>query len=208
MMATIIYNAADEAVARQIEADVRADDRADIAQSVVVVVSPEAVGDRSVLAAIDEALDQNRHIVPVIARAAALPRPVEHLEPVDFTEAYDYEGLRARLSAAPGEFHMKVRTARVAAANRRAGLVVGVLALVMFIAGLYLVGVLGVQAPAREYAYVETEIVLTRNYFIDQALPRSTEDAVNFLATVEAARPTLRPLLVATATAAARQGGD
>ena len=50
---------------------------------------------------------------------------------------------------------------------------------------------------------METEIIQTRNAYIDDALPRSTDDALNFQATIDAAAPTLRPLLVATASAVA-----
>src|SRR5690606_15936689 len=111
----------------------------------------------------------------------------------------------ARLSASSGELQMKVHTPKTVTGNRRVGLVVAFFAIVMFLAGIYGVGVMGLQAPADEYNAVETEIVQTRNAYIDAALPRSTEDAVNFQATVDGAAPTLRPMLVATATALAEE---
>ncbi len=203
-MTTFIYHPSDQQLAQRLQADLTEPASA----AVVVIVSAQAARDAALLAQIDQALDQNRQVIPVLAEKVALPKPIEHLDPVDFSAQYALAELQDRLQDAPGEFHMKVLTRATAASNRRAGAVMGVVVLMMFVAGLYLVGVLGVQAPAREYAYVETEIILTRNYFVDQALPHSTEDAQNFQATVDAARPTLRPILIATATAAAADNAD
>ena len=75
----------------------------------------------------------------------------------------------------------------------------------MFLAALYGIGVLGIQAPQEEYDQTVTQVVATRNAFIEAALPRSTEDAIVFAATVEGAATALQPLLAATATA--RAGG-
>jgi hypothetical protein len=132
-----------------------------------------------------------------------LPKLIEHLEIVDFTQGYNREALVARFSEPASTLHMKVHTPATQVSNRRAAYVIAAIVLVMFLSGVYLVGVLGVQAPAEEYDLVETEIIQTRDYYIDSVLPRSTEDALNFQATVDASRPTLRPVLIATATAVA-----
>jgi hypothetical protein len=89
----------------------------------------------------------------------------------------------------------------VRAANRRAGLIVGLAALAVFIGGLYLIGVAGLRPPEDEFYNMETREYVTRNAFIDQALPRGTEDALEFEATYEHARDALKPYLAATATA-------
>jgi hypothetical protein len=201
MMATIVFNPGDAAIAERIRADLTviiSDENLSI-----FVWSPQAAADPDIQAAVADAIDQHRHIVPVLVQAAPLPRLIEHLEPVDFSEGYDFDRLIARLAASPNELQMKVLSPGTVANNRRIGLIVAFFAMGMFLAGLYGVGVMGLQAPAEEYAAVETEIIQTRNAYIDAALPRSTEDALNFQATVDAAAPTLRPLLVATATAIA-----
>lgn len=200
-MATIVFNPGDAAIAERIRADLTviiSDENLSI-----FVWSPQAAADPDIQAAVADAIDQHRHIVPVLVQAAPLPRLIEHLEPVDFSEGYDFDRLIARLAASPNELQMKVLSPGTVANNRRIGLIVAFFAMGMFLAGLYGVGVMGLQAPAEEYAAVETEIIQTRNAYIDAALPRSTEDALNFQATVDAAAPTLRPLLVATATAIA-----
>ncbi|MBZ0294278.1 MAG: toll/interleukin-1 receptor domain-containing protein [Anaerolineae bacterium] len=195
----VIYAPSDSEIAKRIEADFGSQPE----QDVILLVSPAANEDAQVRAALDQALDNNRRIIPVLVQAAPLPKSVEHLEAVDFTHGYNADLLRERLAEDDGIFHMKVHTSQVRSSNRRSGTVFALLAVLMFLMGLYLVGVLGVQAPADEYNYVETEIILTRDYYVDQALPRSTEDAANFQATVDSARPTLRPVLIATATAVA-----
>lgn len=202
-MTTFLYSPSDQALAQRIQADLAAQPTS----ADVVIVSSQSARDPEVLAKLDQALDQNREIIPVLAENVPLPKLIEHLTPVDFSTSYAIDELKSRLQTA-SEFHMKVLTPSTAVSNRRAGIVVGVIAVVMFAAGLYLVGVVGVQAPQEEFDYVETEIILTRDYYVDEALPRSTEDAANFQATVDAARPTLRPVLIATATAAAASEGE
>lgn len=198
-MAIIVNHPTDSALAERLRADLAAITE----PAVVVLVSAKASHDAAFEGALIEAIEGNQRIIPVLVEAVPLPPLIEHLRPVDFSEDYAIDDLVARLEAAPGEMHMKVHTPRTMASNRRVGVVVGVMALIMFVVGLYGVGVLGLQAPAEEYEAVETEIIQTRNAYIDAALPRSTEDAASFQATVENAAPTLRPILAATATAIA-----
>lgn len=197
----LIYHPSDSTLVARLEADFA--QHPDLAHAIMIVLSPQALDDGAVNMGMLEALDQNLRIIPVLAQPTALPRLIEHLEVVDFTKGYDRQALEARLRESMNDFHMKVRTPAVKASNRRAAWVVGIVALAMFLIGVYAVGVLGLRPPQEEYDLVETEIILTRDFYIDSALPRSTEDALNFPATVDAARPTLRPLLIATATAAA-----
>lgn len=200
-MAAIVYHPADSALAERIRADLSGASGSE--NVAIIVLSPQAAADAAVQAALAGAIDQNQHIIPVLAKPVPLPRLIEHMEPLDFSAGYDRDRLAARLAASSVELQMKVLTPKTVGSNRRVGLVVAFFAIVMFAAGIYGVGVMGLQAPAREYNAVETEIIETRNAYIDAALPHSTEDALNFQATVDAAAPTLRPLLVATASAIA-----
>ncbi len=200
---TIINHRADAALATRIQNDLPRD--LNSANHLIVILSPQAIEDSAVQNAIIEALDQNKLIVPVLAQTTPLPSLIENLEAVDFRGGYNLETLVQRLSTSDKNLHLKVHTPAVKNSNRRAAYVIAAIVLVMFVGGLYMVGVLGVQMPAEEYDTVETEIVQTRNFYVDSVLPRSTEDALNFQATVDAARPTLRPVLIATATAIAGQ---
>jgi len=200
---TILYHQADAALASRLQNDLPRDLNND--SQIIAILSPQAVADSVIQNTINEALDQNKRIVPVLAQATALPKLIEHLEAVDFTKNYNLESLMAKLSAPTASLHMKVRTPAVNTSNRRAAYVIAAIVFVMFLGGIYLVGVMGIQAPTEEFNNVETEIIQTRDYYVDSVLPRSTEDALNFQATVDAARPTLRPILIATATAVAGQ---
>lgn len=200
----IAFSEADAALAQRIQRDAQA---LEAAGALVVIVSAATAGDGAVRQRIEAARDRGETVVPVLAGQAALPRLIEHIAPVDFSQGYDFTALAERLQAPAAPLQMKVLTPAARATNRRAAVLFVLLALFMFGVGLYMVGVLGLQAPAEEYNAVETEIILTRNSFIEAALPHSTEDALNFAATAAAAPPTLRPLLVATATAAANADG-
>lgn len=196
---TVTFAPADAALAQQIQAD--ASRLPATRDTLIAVIAPDPGVQQAILAA----LDADHAIVPVLTGSAILPKLIEHLPAVDFTQGYNFAVLAERVQAAQtaDALHMKVRTPSVQAANRRAGYVVAVAAIIMFVVGLYGVGVLGIQRPEDEYDLVETEVILTRDGYIDAALPRSTEDAANFEATVRAAAPTLRPILAATATALA-----
>ncbi|MGQ9888856.1 MAG: hypothetical protein ACUVSX_10250 [Aggregatilineales bacterium] len=199
----IVFNEADAALAARIQRDLETCPDLAASGALVVIASAAALSDPTVRRRIETARDRGELVVPVLAEAAPLPRLIEHIAPVDFTKGYDFAALAECLRAPAAPLQMKVLTPAARAANRRAAVVFAVLALIMFALGLYGVGVLGLQAPTQEYNQVETEIILTRNGYIEAALPRSTDDALNFQATVNAARPTLRPLLIATATALA-----
>lgn len=200
---TIIYHAADAALANRLQKDLSKELNGD--NNLIVILSPQASTDSAIQNALFQANDQNKRIVPVLARETALPSLIEHLEPVDFTKDYNLDTLIERLTAPADALHLKVRTPAVNTSNRRAAYVIAAVVFVMFLGGLYLVGVMGIQAPAEEFNNVETEIIQTRDYYVDSVLPRTTEEALNFQATVDAARPTLRPILIATATAVAGQ---
>lgn len=168
------------------------------------VLSPAANADADVQAAITAALDAGQHIIPVLAKTAPLPRLIDHLAALDFSENYDTAALLAYAAAltAPGARRpLKVITPRVRQSNRRIGAWLGGLALLWFIIGLILVGVYGLQAPREEFNMVDTLEAATVQSAISRSLPRTTEDAANFPMTVQAAPTAQRPLLEATATA-------
>lgn len=169
---------------------------------------PKNEPDPVVMNAIITALDNGQHIIPVLAKPMPLPRLIDNLMYVDFSSAYPLDALHKRieqLSEPDAPRPLKTLTPKVRRANQRAGWVVGVIALVIFVTGLYAVAVLGLRRPDAEFQMVETERVNERNTLIgptlDAFLPRSTEDALSFSSTVEALPTRLRPFIAATATA-------
>ncbi len=202
-MATITYHPADAQLAQRIEADTTEA----VTDDAIIILSPSAVTDSTIEAAIVTALENNQRVIPVLATETALPRMIEHLEPLDFSRGYQPAQLAARLNEpVTGELHLKVRTPQTIARNRRTGLIVSVVSLIVFIVALYAVGVLNIMVPAEEYEAIETQVVETRSAIMEAAQPRTTEEALNFPSTLEAVAPTARPFVAATATA--RAAGD
>jgi hypothetical protein len=223
-MHTLIYAPADAPSAEQIAAALR-QARVDVidltesaapaldhpAQSALIAVIGAHPDDPALISAITAALDRGQHIIPVQLARAALPKLIDHIVPLDFSESVDLPALRARLdeveSGAAG-IPMRVRTPTVKRANRRAGWFLAALAVGMFAVGIYGVGVLGIQAPRREYDQVNTEVALTTAPIIAaelaeyaRLLPRDGASAVGFESTLRAVPTAYRAFLAGTATA-------
>ena len=168
--------------------------------ALIAVISPASNADRQVQSALNNALDRNIPVVPVLAAPAELPKVIEHLEALDFTQNYDGSALRERLTPHK-RLPLKVLTPAARKNNRRIGLWLALLAILWFVIGLYAVGVLHIQAPLKEFNTVDTMVAVTIQSYLSTNIPRSTADAANFPSTVQAAPSAQRPLLIETATA-------
>jgi hypothetical protein len=207
MRLNLTYAPGDATLAARIQQDLRAagytvHEPAQPNAPLVAVLSPGANTDQAVQNRIIQALDQHQHIIPVFAQTVPLPKLIDHLQPLDFSSSYNFPALTARLDGlATARPPLTVRTPTIRKANRRIGYVLVFLALFWFALGFFLVGGGFVRPPDSEYNAIETEIVLTRNYYLDMNRPRTTEQAANFPATLKAAPTAQRPFLVETATA-------
>ena len=195
-MIEIIHHSADAADAQRLWQQLPQTE----AQATLVLLTAAAADDAQVLAQLERALDEGRRILPLLTEGVNLPALIEHLEPLAPDDA---AGLAQRLAEDEGALPLRVHTPALRSTNRRSAQVILVFVVIMFLAALYGIGVLGIQAPQEEYDQTVTQVVATRNAFIEAALPRSTEDAIVFAATVERAATALQPLLAATATARA-----
>lgn len=172
----------------------------------LALISPASNANESVQTNLTTALDSSQHIIPVMVQSAPLPKWIDHLKPLDFTAGYPLNTLIEQislLSSSNAGLPLKVLTPAARSKNRNSGYWLFALALLWFILGVVLVGFFGIQAPREEYNTINTEVAATIIVIIQGNLPRSTEDALNFPATVQAAPTAQRPLLVATATALA-----
>ncbi len=217
-MITLIYTAADEAPATTIRTELtaRGYPLSDAIQTgrehvTIVLLSPDAIGDPAVQRATEAALDRGQHLIPVLARPVALPDLIDHLAAVDWSGGNDVEALQARLDAAlspDARLPMRARTPAVRAANRRAGLALALLALTIggIVTASLIQGIIGF--PEEEYEAVDTQAAATRDAmiaptmaFLSTMLPRSTEQAAAFPATLDAIPTLMRPFVALTATA-------
>lgn len=218
-MIAITYSAADSSLARRILDDLR-DRGLDVLTEgvmsgqghiLIALLSPQGLVDRAVWRAIEAALDQGQQLLPVLAQPVELPDMISHLQPLDFSRHYDWDALQARLELmlspnAPRA--MRVLTTRTRAANRRAGLVLTIIAAIMFGAAIYMIAVLGLRMPSEEYDQIDTQVALTRDFligptmeYLSTVLPRGTEQAESFRATLDAVPDRLQPFVAGTATA-------
>jgi hypothetical protein len=220
-MLKISYSSNDEALARRImsglrgagyEVDEPDKGQLDSPQDILIVIlSPQANADSALQNHLAEALDTGQHVIPVLAQSTDTPVVIDHLVAVDFSRSYDFAALRravdtALSSEAPRP--LRVPTPAVKRANRRTGLLLGLLALFWFIIGIYGVAVLGIQAPQDEYNAIDTQAAQTQAFFINPELdryglflPGSAEESTNYEATLRAVPTVYRPFMAATATA-------
>jgi len=205
-MLTLTYTAADADLANRLQSDLQNSATANSDRVAIVVLSPQALNDREVTRAIDLALDKGLHILPVLAKPVALPKLIDHLTPLDFSERYDKTALLQRvatLASPEAGLPLRVRTPQVRANNRFYGLALIIIVGGMFVLSLLALGGGVIAFPTQEYATIDVEVTLTIQAYIDELLPRSTQDAVNFPSTLEAAPTRLEPLLREAATAVA-----
>jgi hypothetical protein len=170
---------------------------------VIILLSPVSTRDAGMKSAINQALENYQHILPIIALPVDLPAIIGNLQPLDFSAGYDQPLLLRRvdaLTATDAPRPLTTLTDLKRHANARSGLMLVGVALFIFIGGIILLATRVVGVPEDEFAGVETQIFLTRNYFIDRALPRTSEEAANFEATAQKALPTIQPYLIRTAT--------
>lgn len=211
-MLTLVYNPQDASLAQRVMQDLKAQGfdfkeslTAEKGLILLAVTSPAANTDASVQNVITQAFDNGQHIVLLTAQPAPIPKIMNHLRVFDFSSSsYPLPALaeHLRFLASPeAGSPLKVLTPKTRAKNRGIGIWLTILVLVWFVVGLVVVGFFRIQAPVEEYNTVETEYAATVASIVQQNLPRSTEEAENFPATVQAVTTAQRPVLIQTATA-------
>lgn len=219
-MLTITYAPEDKALAERIQADLTEagytfspDVPSKRDHILLMVVSQAGVVDSTVTAQMIDALEAGQHVIPVQAGEAKLPRLIDNLQPLDFRTGYPIAQLKQQiefLSSPDAPRPMVTLTPSRRRRNRLTGAVIGVAVFVVFSITIYAFVILGLRAPndeiedlqTRDAVLINTEIGAT----LDAAMPVTTEDAVNFGATVEAVPSLVRPFVIRTATAIAPSG--
>lgn len=168
----------------------------------VVLVTPALVNDATIMDEIAAARQSGMRIVPVIIENADFPAGPGDLPPVDMTGKYKRDALIAAI-------RRDDIGATVRGRNRRLFAWVGVVAVVIFAVGLVSIGSGTVRVPVNEFATenaVQQQMIATFQYpTLEGLMPRSTQEAQGFPATVEAASTRDFVGLVTTATAQAAQ---
>jgi len=197
-MLEITFTEGDEAIAYRIRDDVQASNiRVDEPIS-IVLISAAALEDSNVSAAIRKALAQNHKIVPVLLEDMNLPESLRDLNVLDLSDGYKAnQVLGAVRRANIGD--------TVLQSNQRILFYLGSMIVLVFAIsiGALATGIVGFPEEefANEAATREAQIQTLTFPTLDAYMPRSTEDALDFPLTVEAASTRNAPLLAASATA-------
>jgi len=198
-MISITYSADQKALAEKIRDDLGNAGFQPAHPVLIVLVSADSNNDPSVQDEIKKAVDKGFTIIPILTDSIAVPEQLDAYKPLNFSGGYKRASLLTRLSQST-----MTRT-DVKTANRRALSVIGVIAFGMF--ALAIIGIMGgvVAFPVDEYneeatfqaEWVNGLIVETLEY----AQPRTTQDAENFPATLEAVPTRVYLFVRETATA-------
>ena len=204
-MIHITYSREEERLAERI--------RDDLAHSVplsgavlIVLVSRQSLADQHVQAEVEKARAKGIHIVPILTEEVELPARLNDRRPLNFSGGYDSDRLLRRLAQST------MRPDELRRANRRALTVIGGIALLMF--GIALIAIVSgsIAFPVAEYNEEATFQAMWIDGLIRETLenvqPRTTEDALNFPATHEAAPTRLYLYIRETATALPKAGGS
>ena len=216
-MLKLISSSSDQAVAQRILEDFRRRATRSAAKPRcmvtwrILLLSSAALADAALQAALVKALDLSLHIVPVMTQRVTLPKLIDHLDVVDFSDGYDFDVLRKQVDfemSADAPRPVRVLTPKVKRSNRTAGIVLGLIAFGMFAVGLYGVGVLHIQAPIREFNDQATMEAATVMKLVEPVMatyqlyfPLNAAEASAYPATLQAIPTVYRPLVAATATA-------
>ena len=197
-MIRITYSPEQKSLAEQIRDDL-SDTYQLSAPLLIVLVSRQSKSDPHVQAEIEKARADRAHIVPILTENIAPPASLENRRSLDFSGGYDRERLLRRLA------QVTMTPADIRRANRRALTVIASIAALMFGIAVVAIGSGVVAFPVAEYNEEATFQAQWIGGLIGQTLeyvqPRTTEDALNFPATHEAAPTRLYLYIRETATA-------
>jgi hypothetical protein len=201
-MLNITYAARDQQLAQQLQTDLQ-QARLTLDHSyLLVLLSPAALQDDTIQQNITAALRDNVRVIPILLENVAIPSALREVPPVNFSGGYRAKTLIAYLKRA------EVGAARLASNQRILGFI-AIMVAIMF--GVSIWGITSGQVafPDEEYATENARNNATMNAQIDglvqatleEFMPRTTADALNFDSTVQAAPTRIQEFLGGTATA-------
>lgn len=197
-MLRITYAPNDTQLAQRLQNDLSKEHLQLESPVVIVLISPEASTDPAITKEIEEAIARGDLIFPVLVRKTSLPQVLRPYTAFDMTRGYEQRKLVAALRRAVIERHTKK-------ANRR--LLIGLSIVVVFVFSVAVWSIASgiIAFPADEFATenaIQQQMIETFSYpTLNPLMPRTTEDAIAFPRTVEAANTRNAPLLQATASA-------
>jgi len=205
-MINITYSADQKTLAERIQNDLTTAGFQPEQSVLLVLVSAESNNDPTVQDEIKRAIQKGVKIIPILAEDVILPESLGSYKPLNFAGSYKWQSLMTRLSQTTMNSDDKKR------ANRMAFIVIGSIAFFMFLTGVITIMDGTVAFPVEEYNEEATFQAEWVNGLIIETLefvqPHTTQDAVNFDATLEAAPTRLYLYIRGTATAMPNSQGE
>lgn len=166
----------------------------------IAVISQAGLQDDDLRAMLVRALDMNLPVIPVETEPTTLPDLIAHVASVSFHDGYDLRSVTAALE--------RLNAASLSDRNRRLGLIFGGFLVLLFLAYTVAIVLFDIEAPQEEFQRLYTRDAATINAFAQEYIPRSTEQAAQFDATLaDFPNEELVTVVVQTATQAAAEGG-
>lgn len=168
----------------------------------VIILSEKAGKEGMILQSVRDTISRNQQVLFILKEPVHLPRNFEHLPVLDFSYVFNAKSLLSQVETlidpnAPKPDYLA--SVNMIKSNTRLGVGVGIVVFLMFV--LAIIGVIsGALVPEPdEFAAPETQVYLTRNYYIDEAIALDDPE-LSFDEKIQKARPTIQPYLILTAT--------
>ncbi len=201
-MLNITYAPNDAATAEKLQQDLSAADLRLLHHFMIVLVTPDSMGDSGVETAIERAHAEGHRVLSVVLQRTDMLQTLAGHPVVDLSGGYQAKPVIRALRDADVDRRRPI--------NRLVLLAAVILVLIMFAVSLY--GILSgsVAFPVAEYQTENAERAATIDSMVgptlDVLVPRTTDEARNFPATVDAVPTYERMFLRGTATQMALDG--
>lgn len=196
-MLSICYIPQDAALAEQVQSDLSRNGFHPDHSILIVLVRPDTLTDKGVQKALKDAQKAEQRIAPILLEASLLSETLQKNPALDLSKGYDYKKLEAFLKRV--DLGENVRKANQLVLVWLTGLV-----LLVFGISIWSLATGVVAPPSDEYATEDAirygQIQTLTFPTLDGLMPRTTEDALSFPTTVEAANTRIVPFLMGTAT--------
>jgi hypothetical protein len=197
-MLQITYADGDGKIAEQMQHDLSEANLRLQHRILIVLISPDSVVDDAVRGSINKAVNEKYLLAAVILQEASLPKSLENSMSLDLLKGYNKDKLIQFVNQVDiGAERLK--------RNRRWLFYMVALVLLVFVVSIATLASGLIAVPLDEFsterALQDAQIETVVAPQLEAIRPRTTEDAENFPATVEAANNSLQPLMIGTATA-------
>ena len=197
-MLNIAYAPADQALAERLRSDLLSSKLRLENRVLILLAAPESLNDESVMRAVKQAEKDGVRIAVIKVRPVNVPEGLGELPPLDMTQKYAIDRVVAFVN------RVDLGLARIRRSQRLL-FFIGAGAVIMFAAAIWGITSGNVRFPIEEYATEFAEELSQISTFVAPTLefvaPRTTQDALNFAATVPAIPTRVRMFAVETATA-------